>query len=167
MLITIEAEHVIRGVHLSVQHPSPLCSRESCCPGQHTSSSMPQPSTCTQELYKQQLNVHTAATHSSCTLRQCQSTVETTGTHCCAGVKQIWAVHHAEAQTDSGMQVAPQGGPHHAFLFMSDPQASQTTVMRLGDGMDRVVQDDGCGMVFTAPTVVAANLLNHTRIIQV
>ena len=81
-------------------------------------------------------------------------------------MKQIWAVHHAEAQTDSSMQVAPQGGPHHAFLFMSDPQAGETTVMRLGDGMERVVQDHSCGCVFTAPTVAAANLLDHTRIIQ-
>ena len=65
------------------------------------------------------------------------------------------------------MQVAPQGGPHHAFLFMSDPNSSQTTVMRLGDGMDRVVPDDGCGIMFAAPTVAAANILDHTRIIQV
>ena len=65
------------------------------------------------------------------------------------------------------MQVVPQGGPHHAFLFMSDPDSSQTTVMRLGDGMDRVVPDDDCGIMFTAPTVAAANILDHTRIIQV
>ena len=76
-------------------------------------------------------------------------------------------MHHAEAQTDSSMQVVPQGGPHHAFLFMSDPDSSQTTVMRLGDGMDRVVPDDDCGIMFTAPTVAAANILDHTRIIQV
>ena len=76
-------------------------------------------------------------------------------------------MHHTEAQTDSSMQVAPQGGPHHAFLFMSDPNSSQTTVMRLGDGMDRVVPDDNCGIMFTAPTVAAANILDHTRIIQV
>lgn len=83
------------------------------------------------------------------------------------GVKQVWAVHHTEAQTDSSMQVAPQGGPHHAFLFMSDPKSAQTTVMRLGDGMDRVVPDESCGIMFTAPTVAAANILEHTRIIQV
>ena len=65
------------------------------------------------------------------------------------------------------MQVAPQGGPHHAFLFMSDPNSSQTTVMRLGDGMERVVPDDNCGIMFTAPTVAAANILDDTRIIQV
>ena len=72
-----------------------------------------------------------------------------------------------EAQTDSSMQVAPQGGPHHAFLFMSDPDSSQTTVMRLGDGMDRVVPDESCGMMFSVPTVAAGNILDHTCIVQV
>ena len=65
------------------------------------------------------------------------------------------------------MQLEHQGGPHHSFLFMSDPVTSVTTVMRLGDGMERVLQEDSSGIMFTAPTVAAGNVLNHTRIVQV
>ena len=83
------------------------------------------------------------------------------------GVKQIWGVHHTDTGTDTGMQLEQQGGPHHAFLFMSDPGANTTTVMRLGDGMDRVLQEESSGIMFTAPTLAAGNVLNYTRVVQV
>ena len=83
------------------------------------------------------------------------------------GVKQIWGVHHTDEGIDTGMQLEQQGGPHHAFLFMSDPAANTTTVMRLGDGMNRVLQEESSGIMFTAPTLAAGNVLNYTRIVQV
>ena len=80
-------------------------------------------------------------------------------------MKGIWAVHHADAQTDTGMQLDVQGGPHHTYLLMSHPDSSETKVLETGDELSEVKGETG--FMMGAPTIAAGNALNHTLIIQV
>ena len=82
-----------------------------------------------------------------------------------AGVKGIWAVHQADAQTDTGMQLNVQGGPHHTYLLMSHPDSSETKVLETGDELSEVKAETG--FMMAASTIAAGNVLNHTLIIQV
>ncbi|DBA84714.1 TPA: hypothetical protein ACH3X1_005967 [Trebouxia sp. C0004] len=80
-------------------------------------------------------------------------------------VKGVWAVHHADAQTDTGMQVEVQGGPHHSYMLMSHPTSSETKVLETGDAMNQLT--DAGAFVTDAPTICAGNILKHTLIVQV
>ena len=80
-------------------------------------------------------------------------------------MKGIWAVHHADAQTDTGMQVGAPGGPHHTYLLMSHPVSCETKVLATGEELAEV--QAGSGFMFKAPTLLAGNLLKDTLIVQV
>ena len=82
----------------------------------------------------------------------------------CAGVKEIWAVHHAEA-IDSVTQLTPQGGQHHTYLLMSHPASSETKVLETGEELSEVPADR-CGFVLDSPTIAAGNVLNNSLIVQ-
>ena len=82
-----------------------------------------------------------------------------------AGVKGIWAVHHADAQTDTGLQLDVQGGPHHTYLLMSHPSTNETKILETGEELGEA--DANNGFMMQAPTIVAGNVLNHTLIVQV
>ncbi len=79
-------------------------------------------------------------------------------------VKGVWAVHHADAQTDTGMQLDVQGGPHHSFMLMSHPTSAETKVLETGDAMNQLT--DAGAFVTDAPTIYAGNILKHTLIVQ-
>lgn len=81
-----------------------------------------------------------------------------------AEVKGVWAVHHADAQTDTGMQLDVQGGPHHSFMLMSHPTSAETKVLETGDAMNQLT--DAGAFVTDAPTIYAGNILKHTLIVQ-
>lgn len=81
-----------------------------------------------------------------------------------AEVKGVWAVHHADAQTDTGMQLDVQGGPHHSLMLMSHPSSAETKVLETGDAMNQLT--DAGAFVTDAPTICAGNILKHTLIVQ-
>ena len=83
---------------------------------------------------------------------------------CIAEVKGVWAVHHADAQTDTGMQLDVQGGPHHSYMLMSHPTSAETKVLETGDAMNQLT--DAGAFVTDAPTICAGNMLKHTLIVQ-
>lgn len=80
-------------------------------------------------------------------------------------VMAVWAVHHADAQTDNDMQLDVQGGPHHSYMLMSHPASSQTKVLETGDELTQL--STAGGFVTDAPTIAAGNILSHTLIVQV
>ena len=81
-----------------------------------------------------------------------------------AEVKGVWAVHHTDAQTDTGMQLDVQGGPHHSYMLMSHPTSAETKVLETGDAMNQLT--DAGAFVTDAPTICAGNILKHTLIVQ-
>ena len=81
-----------------------------------------------------------------------------------AEVKGIWAVHHADIQTDTGMQLDVQGGPHHSYMLMSHPTSAETKVLETGDAMNQLT--DAGAFVTDAPTICAGNILKHALIVQ-
>ncbi len=74
-------------------------------------------------------------------------------------------MHHADPQTDTGMQLDVQGGPHHSYLLMSSSDSSKTKVFDAGDELAEM-PSGGCFMRDVA-TIAAGNVLNHTLILQV
>lgn len=96
-----------------------------------------------------------------------KSTVDEQGRHqvLSAGIKGIWALHHAEA-IDSGGQLTPQGGQHHTYLLMSHPASSETKVLETGEELAEVPADRS-GFMLESPTIAAGNVLNNTLIVQV
>lgn len=81
-----------------------------------------------------------------------------------AEVKGVWAVHHADAHTDTGMQLDVQGGAHHSYMLMSHPTSAETKVLETGDAMNQLT--DAGAFVTDAPTICAGNILKHTLIVQ-